>query len=576
MVAGTVRSCVLPYICHMNQSVALDKLRGKMKERREREEERFVQFLAQKFKLPVVFLSDVKVSTDALQLVKEVDAREAKMAVYKRLRKVLSIAVREPENQKLKELLSDLEGKGFTCELKLTSTKTLEHLWSFYKDIVTTSATSPGTLTITNTDIEQVMQTIRSTSEVKQILEELQKRSKAERLSQNVEYLVGAAVALNASDIHIEAGRRVGVVRFRIDGVLTDIQELEDSDMKKMLTRMKLLASMKITSKGAQDGGFIIHLSDRIVSVRASVIPEEEGGSMVLRLLDPKNVIHNIDNLGIHPIVLEVFRKNIKKPNGMILTTGPTGSGKTTTLYSFLNERKNKEVKIITLEDPIEYRLEGIVQTQIEKGYTFGTGLRAILRQDPDVVLVGEIRDNEVAEVGIQAALTGHLVFSTLHTNDALGSLTRLEQLNIDPRIFPRAISLIIAQRLVRTLCSHCSVKHNLTEQQIEKVKKLIEELPSGYKEEEVLDIENIKKPGEAAQQCGKCLNGYKGRIGVFEVFEVNDEIEEVYRQRGNIADLQALVKKQNLPFLKDDGLWKVLKGMTSLEEIERVLGVNV
>ena len=259
----------------------------------------------------------------------------------------------------------------------------------------------------------------------------------------------------------------------------------------------------------------------------------------------------------------------------MILTTGPTGSGKTTTLYSFLDERKNSEVKIITLEDPIEYRLEGIVQTQIEKGYSFGSGLRAVLRQDPDVVLVGEIRDKEVALVGTQAALTGHLVFSTLHTNDALGSLARLEQLGIDPRIFPRAINMIIAQRLVRTLCSECAVQHELTEEQKETIQKRIEELPEGYKTEE-LNIENIKKPSEASPQCEKCHNGYKGRVGVFEVFEVTSEIAKIHRRGGDIEELVEAVKKQNLPFLKDDAIWKVLKGVTSLEEIERVIGISV
>ena len=209
-----------------------------------------------------------------------------------------------------------------------------------------------------------------------------------------------------------------------------------------MITRMKLVSGMKIVSKGAQDGGFVIHLEKKSISVRASIIPDEEGGAFVLRLLDPDNVIHSIDSLGIHPVIRELFEKQIKKPNGLILTTGPTGSGKTTTLYSFLNYTKSEDIKIITLEDPIEYRLEGIIQTPIEKDYSFASGLRAILRQDPDVILVGEIRDDEVADITIQASLTGHLVFSTLHTNDAMGALPRLAQFNLESDSFAKAINI--------------------------------------------------------------------------------------------------------------------------------------
>ena len=259
----------------------------------------------------------------------------------------------------------------------------------------------------------------------------------------------------------------------------------------------------------------------------------------------------------------------------MILTTGPTGSGKTTTLYSFLNAVKNGESKIITLEDPIEYRLEGIVQTQIEIGYSFASGLRAILRQDPDIILVGEMRDSEVAEIGVQAALTGHLVFSTLHTNDAIGALHRLAQLEIDSQVFSRAINIIIAQRLVRVLCPHCSENHKLRDDQKEKIEKMIGEFPDVYKQES-FDINSIRRPGAASETCGHCTNGYKGRVGIFELFEVDDKIERVFRGGEGVGAIRVAVKEQGFPSINDDGLWKVLRGVTSLAEIERVVGIQI
>ena len=394
-----------------------------LKEHKEAEEERLMDYLSDKYGYPAIRITDIQVNPDALQLVKEVDAREAKMAAYKRLKGVLTIAVNEPKNEKLVEILRALEEKGYSHELTLASTKTLEQMWMYYKDIVATSATAPGTLSITNEELEEKIQHVRSVEAVQEMLRDLKTMSRARRVSKNVEYIVATAVAVNASDIHIEPSPDGGVVRYRIDGVLTDIVDLDELEYKQMVTRMKLVSGMKITSKGAQDGGFVVHLAKRTLSVRSSVIPEDEGGSFVVRLLDPKNVMHDIERLGIHPVVLEVFMKHIKRPNGMILNTGPTGSGKTTTLYSFLNVVKGEHIKTVTLEDPIEYRLEGIVQTQIDKDYSFAGGLRAILRQDPDIILVGEIRDAEVAQVAIQAALTGHLVFSTLHTNDALGCI---------------------------------------------------------------------------------------------------------------------------------------------------------
>ena len=545
-----------------------------LKEHKKEEEERLMEYLSEKYNIPAVQITNIQVNPDALQLVKEVDAREARMAIYKRLKGNLTIAINEPKNEKLAKQIQILEGKGYSHKLTLASTKTLEQIWMYYKDIIVTSATAPGTLSIDNEELEERIKNVSSIESVREVLSNLKKLSRTRRISKNVEYLVATAVAIKASDIHIEPSPDGGMVRYRIDGVLTDVTELGDLEYKQLVTRMKLVSGMKITAKGAQDGGFVVHLPKHTISARSSVIPEEDGGSFVVRLLDPRNIIHDIETLGLHPEIQKVFEKHIKKPNGMILTTGPTGSGKTTTLYSFLNVVKGEDIKTITLEDPIEYRLEGIVQTQIEKGYSFATGLRAILRQDPDVILVGEIRDTEVAQIATQAALTGHLVFSTLHTNDALGALPRLAQLEVDPQAFSRAINIVIAQRLVRQLCPRCSEQHQLTDKQKEKIQQMIKNFPEAYKED--FDLGNIKKTSEASENCRHCTQGYKSRIGVFEVFEVNDAIEKTFREETGVGSLREEVKKQHLPFMEDDGLWKALKGITSLEELERVIGVII
>ena len=542
---------------------------------KEEEEERLMQYLAKKYNAPSVKISDIQVNPDALQIIKEVDAREAKMAIYKRLKGVLTVAVNEPKNEKLTEILRTLEERGYTHKFTLASMKTLEQIWMFYKDIVATSAIAPGLLSVANKDLEEKTKQIQSIRSIQQIFSDLKKMSKTRRISKNVEYMIATAVAINASDIHIEPTQHGGIIRYRIDGVLTDVADLEKKEYQQLVTRMKLVSGMKITAKEAQDGGFVVQLPKRTISVRTSVIPEEGGGSFVVRILDPKNIIHDLEKIGLHPATLEVFKKNMRKKDGMILTTGPTGSGKTTTLYSLLNAIKGESVKIITLEDPIEYRLKGVVQTQVNKNYSFMSGLRSILRQDPDVLLIGEIRDDKVAQTAIQAALTGHLVFSTLHTNNALGALHRLGQFNINPQTFSQAINVVTAQRLVRKVCSHCSEHHNVTDKQREKILEMINKFPKTYKEED-LDLKNIRKPGELKKNCQHCTSGYKNRVGVFEVFEVNDEVESTYRKEGGVTALHEVVKSQNLPFMEDDGLWKVLKGITTLEEIERVIGVII
>jgi type II secretory ATPase GspE/PulE/Tfp pilus assembly ATPase PilB-like protein len=288
-----------------------------------------------------------------------------------------------------------------------------------------------------------------------------------------------------------------------------------------------------------------------------------------MRILNPLSVVTLVD-LGLRPDLLETFRKEIQKPNGMIICTGPTGSGKTTTLYAFLREILNPEIKIITIEDPIEYHLEGISQTQVEKakGYDFANGLRAIVRQDPDVILVGEIRDLETTQIALQAALTGHLVLSTVHTNDAAGTITRLQALGEKPVNIAPAINIAIAQRLIRKVCQKCRGFKEASAEELEKIKKTLKNLPKNVKIPELK--KGIKIP--VAKGCKECdSTGYKKRVGIFEVFPIDDEMEKLILQSPSIAQVRELAVKKGMVLMKQDGYIKVLEGTTTLEEVDRV-----
>ena len=380
--------------------------------------------------------------------------------------------------------------------------------------------------------------------------------------------LLGSAVFLEASDLHLEATKGGARLRARIDGMLHDVAELSKPTYETLLSRLKLLSGIKLNvSERPQDGRFTFLLEEAPVEARVSALPSEHGESLVLRLLNPKN-LKAIKDLGLRKDLLFLFQKEIKKPNGMLLVTGPTGSGKTTTLYAFLKDVQTPEVKVITIEDPIEYRLDGVSQTQVAgKEYTFALGLRAIVRQDPDVILVGEIRDSETASIAIQAALTGHLVFSTLHTNDAAGTVARLLSLKADPANVAAALNLIIAQRLVRKVCKACGKTRKASSSELAIIKKGLEKLPRGIRPKIPATVQVADPKG-----CRECSNtGYKGRVGIFEAIVADDALETFITNGPSIAELRAYAAKQGMVSMYQDGLLKVLEKTTTLQEVERV-----
>jgi len=377
--------------------------------------------------------------------------------------------------------------------------------------------------------------------------------------------LMVGTILLKGSDIHIEPTQEKTIIRARIDGMLTCIAEIENEKYKKILSRIKLLSRLKLNiEKEPQDGRFSIKFDDNEIEIRVSSLPSEYGEAVVMRVLNPKNLI-SLEELGLRPDLEKLFSDEIEKPNGMIIVTGPTGSGKTTTLYAFLKKISKPDNKVITIEDPIEYHLEGITQTQVNesRGYDFASGLRSIVRQDPDTILVGEIRDEETAKIAIQAALTGHLVLSTLHTNDAIGSIARLEALGESSTNITPAINIIIAQRLIRKVCPKCMKLEDATEEEIELFKK---ELP-------FVNIEDsIQLP--KVQGCHFCNNtGYKGRVGIFEAFVLDDEMKNFILSSSSHVGLKEKAIEKGMTTVRQDGLIKVLKKETTLEEIKRVAG---
>jgi type II secretory ATPase GspE/PulE/Tfp pilus assembly ATPase PilB-like protein len=389
-----------------------------------------------------------------------------------------------------------------------------------------------GSVAISQKIIDEIEKEVKDVGGFKKKIEEYLQQSVTELL----DVILYGAIALDASDIHIEPEEKESRLRIRLDGILQDVVFFDQNTYHHLISRLKLLSHLKlnITDK-PQDGRFTIEVAGSLIEIRNSSLPAEYGESIVMRILNPKSLI-DLDDLGLRDDLYKIFQKEISKPNGMIIVTGPTGSGKTTTLYAFLKKIQNPEIKIITIEDPIEYHLNGVSQTQVapEKGYDFSDGLRSIVRQDPDVILVGEIRDLETAKIALQAALTGHLVLSTLHTNDAAGTIPRLVDLGIDASSIASGLKMAVAQRLVRKVCKKCKAK----------------------------------KGG-----CDACnFTGYKGRMGLFEVLLVDSEMEKFILTNPPVSEIKKLAIKKGMITMYQSGLIAVKEGKTTLEEVKRVV----
>lgn len=547
----------------------------RVKTLRRKEEEVLAETLAEHNGIPYLDLTAHPINIDALRVLKEADARDAEVAVFNATDKHIQMGVLSPRAEKARLILEELKQKGYDVEVFMVSHQSLQKVWERYKDLSYSFETKSGALDISNEEILAVTKKVSQLSDIKKMIEEVLALKKAYRISRILEIIIAGALSMKASDVHLEPEEAKVRLRYRLDGVLTDILFFDHETYELLVSRLKLISELKLNVKEkAQDGRFSIKLNTTEIEVRTSMLPGPYGESVVLRVLNPDAIGVELEKLGIHPKLLPMLEHEIKKPNGLILTTGPTGSGKTTTLYAFLKKIYNPEIKVITIENPIEYHLEGIVQTQAdaEKGYSFAEGLRSALRQDPDVIMVGEIRDNETAEVAINAALTGHLVLSTLHTNNAAGAFPRLLDLGVNPKVISSALNISIAQRLVRTLCSNCK-KEKLLEG---KDKETVDRILSGITDVTYLTGIQREKVWQAVG-CPECNGlGYKGRIGVYEAVLVDDAIEKAVIENPSERDIREAAKAQNLLTLPQDGVLKALNGVTTLEELERVVDLSV
>ena len=540
----------------------------RLEELHKREEEQLAEMLSQKYGIEYVDLTKKSIDTDALRLVPEAEAKASEVAAFRKINQKLFVAMRAPERADALQSIQKLTRLGYNVEHYIVSRASLEHAWDRYHDLSYATETEAGVLTLSNETIEQMLQKLKKLDDVRGEITTHSGSKDTHRISRVLEIIMGGALSLGASDVHLEPEEESVRMRYRLDGVLTEILMFDMPTYALISSRIKLLSGLKLNIKNAaQDGRFSIVVGGREIEIRTSVLPGAYAETIVMRVLDPTTIALPMDQLGFDPYLMEIFKHEIAKPNGMILNTGPTGSGKTTTLYAFLRQVHRPEIKIVTIEDPIEYHLPGIVQTQVSKDYTFAEGLRSTLRQDPDVIMVGEIRDAEVASTAVHASLTGHLVFSTLHTNDAAGTFPRLIDMGVNADILGAAVTTSMAQRLVRRLCPDCREAKPIIGQDAKVLAPLLKSMPHAE------DLPKNRDTMWIPKGCLKCGGlGYKGRIAVVEVILMDKEIEACVRHTSSERDIWKAAMHQKIRRMAQDGAVKVLKGITSLEELGRVV----
>lgn len=543
------------------------------------EEEDLAKTLAEtKYHVPYIDLTKVMIENDALKTVPEDEAREIEVAPFNISAKKILIAVHAPQRMEVLNLKKTLERKGYKVIYFMASKKSLEKVWDRYQEVSKAEKLKAGSLSISGETLLKTAEKIKKLEDIEKEVTSISDKTATHKISKIIEIIFAGAIALKASDVHIEPHEDFVQVRIRLDGILHEVLQIDHKTYNFINSRIKLISGLKLSKNQAQDGRFSIWLNEFEVSMRTSVIPGAYGEGIVMRLLNPQSIMVQMEDLGIEKKLFTIIEKEISKPNGLIVITGPTGSGKTTSLYTFLQRIYSPEIKILTIENPIEYHLEGITQTQTDhkKGYGFLEGLRSALRQDPDVIMVGEIRDGETAKIAVESSLTGHMVFSTLHTNNAAGTVPRFIDLGVNPKILASALSLAIAQRLVRKLCVHCKVKREVTEEEEKIVRTILKNADSlgkdlasyGVKSDQKIEL--WKPVG-----CAKCNNiGYKGRIGIYEAILSDDSIIEIMPMNPSEDEIKAVASKQGILDMKEDGLVKAVAGITTIEEVKKAVDI--
>lgn len=503
-----------------------------------------VRFISDLAELPYIFLTDTPIDKKILNIIPEVVSRKQLVMAFKQDEAGLHVGMVDPSNEQIKEFLTKKTGLVIKPYISLES----DMLDAF---------------SIYSKDVGVVFEDI-----IKSSLEEVKNNSKAEPpIIKIVDTIITYADQNKASDIHLEPMDEKSLVRFRIDGVLHDVIELPRNLHEPIVTRIKVLSRLRTDEhQSAQDGKLQYKIKNGKLDVRVSIVPITEGEQIVMRLLSERSRQFSLADLGFSTKDLQKVEAERKKPHGMILATGPTGAGKTTTLYAILKLLNKRNVNIMTIEDPVEYDMGGVNQIQVNKktDLTFSAGLRSIVRQDPDIILVGEIRDEETADIAINSAMTGHLVLSSLHTNDAATSIPRLLDMQVEPFLVASTVNLIIAQRLLRKLCQNCRISKEVPMSDISK------NISSELATQVFGEVESVRT--YSGKGCIVCHDtGYVGRVGIFEVLTIDDEIREAIVSRKDATIIHDLAVKAGMITMIEDGLEKVKQGLTTIEEVVRV-----
>jgi type IV pilus assembly protein PilB len=552
-----------------------DTTQGKFDEREKeikiKETERATERKANELGAPYINLSSFSISPEALSVLPESESRRLSAVCFYFDGQKIRLGTTDYGNPEIENILANLKKKHY-CEgrIYLISEHSFSHALNIYRALPKPRKFISGL----EIDEEILNKYTDQFSSFKDIQNQINESDEIIRL---VTIILAAAIKANSSDIHIEGEEHGIKIRFRIDGVLHDVASIKKELWGQIILRFKLLTKVKvnITNK-PQDGRTSIFLKNERIDIRASFLPTNFGESLVMRLLRPSSIGLGFEDLGLHGRAFQQLKREMERPNGMIVNTGPTGSGKTTTLYAILKKLNNPETKIITIEDPIEYQLEGISQSQTSEKYTFAQGLRSIVRQDPDIIMVGEIRDLETAEISIQAALTGHLVLSTIHTNNAAGTIPRFLSMGTKPFLLAPALNALIGQRLVRKICDNCKTEDVLDDETLKKIKEVLEKLPE--EEKKLIDFKNLPAGRQGlkfykGKGCDACQEiGFKGRRGIFEIITMNKEIEKLILS-GNVSeyDIIDIAIKNGMVTMLQDGLIKAIKGVTTVSEVFRV-----
>lgn len=524
---------------------------------------------AEAYGMLYINLTDKKVEDEVLNIFSREVAENYRIVCFEREEDTIKVGITDPENLKAMEVVSFLAKEEklqvqYYLISDLSFNKIFNQYQSFQKEIYSALETKTK---------EEGLQKIKTEEE-----EDLGEVIKTAPITKIVSVIIKHAVEGRASDIHIEPFKKESRVRYRIDGILHTSLILPRTIHNALIARVKVMAKLKLDeTRLPQDGRISLLFNDKAIDFRISILPLVGTEKAVLRVLDTTQGPPGLEELGYSGRALKIIKDNYKKTSGLFLVTGPTGSGKSTTLFTVLSLINSEDVNICTLEDPVEYFIKGVNQSQVrpEIGFNFANGLRALLRQDPDVVMVGEIRDNETAELAIHAGLTGHFVLSTLHTNDAIGAIPRLMDMEVEPFLLGSTLNAVIAQRLARKICPHCKEEEKISQDVLDDIKKEIEKIPAKVIRNEIESFSLDKAVFYRGRGCPKCGgSGYLGRIAIVEAIEINEELKNIISEGKRGISLKEVKENQDFISIKQDGIIKVLKGLTTIEDVLRVVRI--